>query len=62
MFYYGFFLFRNRRSISANNSKKLKQDVDKNIQNMLCQQLENNAYDYNLFAIDVTPRKRPHAE
>jgi hypothetical protein len=50
------------RNIGANDSKKLKQDVDRNIQNVLCQHLNNHPKDYNLFAIDATPHKRPHAK
>ncbi len=50
------------RNMNVNDSKKLKQDVDKNIQNVLCQYLEKHAKDYNLFAIDVTPHKRPYAK
>lgn len=50
------------RNSSANDSQKLKQDVDGNIQNVLCQHLDNHSKDYNLLAIDATPHKRPHAK
>jgi len=43
-------------------SKMLKEKVNKNIQNTLCQHIEKNDKDYYLFAIDVTPYKRPHAK
>jgi hypothetical protein len=50
------------RNSSANDSQKLKQDADRNIQNVLCQHLDNHSKDYNLFAIDATPYKRPYAK
>jgi hypothetical protein len=50
------------RDADAEESKKLKDEVNKNIQNTLCQHIEKHTKDYNLFAIDVTPYKRPHAK
>jgi hypothetical protein len=50
------------RNMSVNDSKELKAEVDKNIQNWLCQNLEKHTKDYNLFGIDVTPNDRPYAK
>ena len=50
------------RDMSVDDSTKLKADVDKGIQNTLCQHLEENTKDYHLFAGDVTPNKRSYAK
>lgn len=50
------------RDASVSESEKLKTEVNKNIQNTLCQHIEINTRDYHLFAGDVTPCKRPHAK
>jgi hypothetical protein len=51
------------RDHDHDQSVQAKVDVDKKIQNTLCQCLETpNEQDYHLFAIDVTPYKRPYSD
>lgn len=51
------------RTSSTDKSNAVKYEADKKIQNALCKNIGTaSANEYHLFAIDVTPNKRPYAK